>query len=105
MSLFISDFNNSFTIFASLGKLSSSPPSAISHPLRSHICPNSNAGNQNVQVCETYSSTIETTGRGEDEKKVLERHENSGQREEEEETDLLRPEVSASVNILKHHRT
>ncbi|CAA0816487.1 Zinc finger AN1 domain-containing stress-associated protein 12 [Striga hermonthica] len=47
---------------------------------KSHGCPNSDAGSRKVVVCEICSSAVETTGRdSEDEKKILERHEKSGQ--------------------------
>ena len=46
---------------------------------KSHECPKPDAGSRKVVVCEACSAAIETTGCfGEDEKKVLERHEKSG---------------------------
>ncbi|KAG8384782.1 hypothetical protein BUALT_Bualt04G0154300 [Buddleja alternifolia] len=46
---------------------------------KSHDCPKSDAGSRKVVVCEICSVSIETTGHGgEDEKKILERHEKSG---------------------------
>ncbi|KAK6155158.1 hypothetical protein DH2020_009406 [Rehmannia glutinosa] len=46
---------------------------------KSHDCPNSDAVSRKVLVCEICSAAIETTGHdGEDEKKILERHEKSG---------------------------
>lgn len=46
---------------------------------KSHNCPKSDAGSRIVTVCEICSTAIETTGiAGEDVKKILERHEKSG---------------------------
>lgn len=46
---------------------------------KSHSCPNSEIDNRKVVVCEICSTAIETTGHiGDDEKKLLERHEKSG---------------------------
>ncbi|KAG6398260.1 hypothetical protein SASPL_139715 [Salvia splendens] len=46
---------------------------------KSHECPKPDAGSRKVVVCEACSAAIETTGcDGEDEKKVLERHDKSG---------------------------
>ncbi|XP_057769440.1 zinc finger AN1 domain-containing stress-associated protein 12 [Salvia miltiorrhiza] len=47
---------------------------------KSHECPKPDAGSRKVVVCETCSVAIETTGvDGEDEQKLLERHEKSGE--------------------------
>ncbi|KAL6520316.1 Zinc finger AN1 domain-containing stress-associated protein 12 [Orobanche minor] len=46
---------------------------------KSHNCPKSNISSRKVSVCEICSSVIETTGHErEDEKKIMERHEKSG---------------------------
>lgn len=46
---------------------------------KSHECPKSDVDSRKVSVCEICSTAIETTGHdGEDEKKILERHEKSG---------------------------
>ncbi|KAL2523380.1 Zinc finger AN1 domain-containing stress-associated protein 12 [Forsythia ovata] len=45
---------------------------------KSHDCPKSDVNSRKVVVCEICSASIETTGHdGEDEKKILERHEKS----------------------------
>lgn len=46
---------------------------------KSHDCPKPDAGSRKVVVCEACSAAVETTGcDGDDEKRIMERHEKSG---------------------------